>query len=425
MRIAYIVPGTGGAFYCENCVRDCALISGFRALGHEVTAVPMYLPIAHKEEVSLDGAPLFFGAVRIYLQDRAPFFRLFPRVIQRVFDASPLLSLAASHAGSTRAQGHERMTISMLRGLDGPMAGEFERLVAWITANVRPDAVFLSNALLLGVAQAFALRSGATVACIAHDEHTWVESSPPEYQRRIWEMICEQSAHADVLITLSQWYASYFALAAKVPLERFAVIPFGVDTSRYPKPLTVAHAPMIGYLSRLSLECGIKTLTGAYALLARKKAGGIQLALCGGSTNDDRRFLESCLAQARACGTVCVHQGFGLTERTRFLQSLSVLSVPASRQIALGTFIIEAMAAGVPVVQPDEGGFSEIVESTGGGLLYSPNTPEALADALETALSDGEKLQRLARNGYAAVAARYTHIAMAKAALSALGERKG
>jgi glycosyltransferase involved in cell wall biosynthesis len=89
-------------------------------------------------------------------------------------------------------------------------------------------------------------------------------------------------------------------------------------------------------------------------------------------------------------------------------------------EIALGVFIVEALAAGVPVVQPDQGGFSEVVTETGGGVLYSPTTAEALTEALASLLSDTQKRQRLARRGREAVRERFNHRTMAQAALDAL-----
>jgi len=56
------------------------------------------------------------------------------------------------------------------------------------------------------------------------------------------------------------------------------------------------------------------------------------------------------------------------------------------------------MASGVPVVQPALGAFPEIVNRSGGGIVYQPNTPEALCEALVSLLSDHEKLNSLSEN---------------------------
>ena len=71
-----------------------------------------------------------------------------------------------------------------------------------------------------------------------------------------------------------------------------------------------------------------------------------------------------------------------------FLRGLDVLSVPATYDEPKGMFLLEAMASGVPVVQPRRGGFTEIVEKTGGGLLVEPDDPDSLADGLYTLWSD-------------------------------------
>ena len=63
-----------------------------------------------------------------------------------------------------------------------------------------------------------------------------------------------------------------------------------------------------------------------------------------------------------------------------FLRNLDVLCVPATYDEPKGLFLIEAMACGVPVVQPRRGAFVEVVERTGGGLLVDHDSPAALAE---------------------------------------------
>ena len=70
------------------------------------------------------------------------------------------------------------------------------------------------------------------------------------------------------------------------------------------------------------------------------------------------------------------------------LQEMDVFSVPAVYAEPKGLSLLEAMASGVPVVQPRRGAFTEIVERTGGGVLVAPDDPDALADALLALLTD-------------------------------------
>ncbi len=70
MKIVHIVPGSGDSFYCENCLRDHALAKALRRLGHDVTIVPMYLPVLSGDLGSVRTSPLFYGAVNVYLRQK-------------------------------------------------------------------------------------------------------------------------------------------------------------------------------------------------------------------------------------------------------------------------------------------------------------------------------------------------------------------
>jgi glycosyltransferase involved in cell wall biosynthesis len=82
--------------------------------------------------------------------------------------------------------------------------------------------------------------------------------------------------------------------------------------------------------------------------------------------------------------------------------------VPAPYEEPKGTFLLEAMGVGVPVVQPRRGAFPEIVEKTGGGLIVSPEDPSALADALLDLARDPDRLEQLGRRGYDGVREHYS-----------------
>ena len=58
------------------------------------------------------------------------------------------------------------------------------------------------------------------------------------------------------------------------------------------------------------------------------------------------------------------------------------------------------MASGVPVIQPALGAFPEIVEISGGGVTYTPNTPQKLSETWAALLSNPDKLEELSKKGY-------------------------
>jgi len=133
MKITYIVPGTGGQFYCENCNRDVALIDALRKLGHNVALVPMYLPVKIGNTEIESDAPIFYGAVNIYLEQTVPIFRHFPGWFSQLLDSPSLLKWASNMSGTTRARRLGEMTLSMLRGEEGNQFKELDRLITWLS----------------------------------------------------------------------------------------------------------------------------------------------------------------------------------------------------------------------------------------------------------------------------------------------------
>jgi len=91
MKIIYLVPGAGNLFYCENCLRDSGRVRVLRDLGHDAIVLPLYLPLATDAEHCQADAPVFFGGVNVYLQQKSVLFRKMPRWIDRLFDSPKLL----------------------------------------------------------------------------------------------------------------------------------------------------------------------------------------------------------------------------------------------------------------------------------------------------------------------------------------------
>ena len=106
--------------------------------------------------------------------------------------------------------------------------------------------------------------------------------------------------------------------------------------------------------------------------------------------------------------------------KIEFLRSLDALSVPTTYRDPKGLFVLEALAAGVPVVQPAHGAFPELLESLGGGRLVPPNDAQRLAHGLHQLLIDEESRRRLSQQGCRAVHERFNAEAMARGTLATL-----
>src|SRR5262245_30504648 len=141
MRIVQITPGAGN-FYCGVCMRDHTLVSALRRLGHDATLVPMYLPMMTDEPGNSDEAPMFFGGINVYLQQKASRFSYTPAWLDRLLDTRGLLRWAARYAGMTREMDLGEITLSILRGEEGRQAKELEKLLAWLSSDEhRPQVV--------------------------------------------------------------------------------------------------------------------------------------------------------------------------------------------------------------------------------------------------------------------------------------------
>src|SRR5581483_4977767 len=95
------------------------------------------------------------------------------------------------------------------------------------------------------------------------------------------------------------------------------------------------------------------------------------------------------------------------------LDSIDVFSVPTAYPEWKGICVLEALARGVPVVQPAHGSFPELIQMTGGGVLVPPGNPQALASALAELLQDPSRCRELGTKGRAAVESTFTDDRMA------------
>jgi glycosyltransferase involved in cell wall biosynthesis len=427
MRILQLTPGTG-SFYCGTCLRDNALVAELRRQGHDALLIPMYLPLTLDEAPTTNGAPLFYGGVNVYLQQLSAFFRRTPRWVDRLMDAAPVLQLAASKAGSTQASELGELTVSMLRGEEGRQAKELDRLVEWLAAT-RPDVVCLSNALLVGLARRIKQETVAAVVCTLQGEDGFLDSLPKGDREAAWGTLAERAADVDAFIAVSRYYGDVMRARAHLPPERVHVVHNGIVLEGYTPAPTPPDPPTLGFLARLHPTKGLATLVEAYILLREQnRIPNLRLRLAGSMTASDEAFVNRQRARLAGAGLskdVEILPNLDRDAKIAFLQSLSVLSVPATYGESFGLYVIEALAAGVPVVQPRHAAFPELIEATGGGVLCEPDAPHALADAVAELLSDPEQARTMGARGRQTVLKQFSVERMAQGVLRVFEAARG
>ncbi len=414
MKVIYLTAGAAG-MYCGSCMRDNTLVAALRAKGRDVTLVPLYTPIRTDEE-DVSGSRLFYGGINVYLQQKSAVFRHTPWLLDRLLDSPALLRKVSKRGGQTGVDELAAMTVSMLRGEHGAQRKELSKLVQWL-AEERPDVVNLPNAMFVGTARAIREASGAAIFCTLTGEDIFIDRLPDRGREEVLNLIRERGRDVDGFVAVSKYYAEYSARQFAIPPDRLHVIPLGVRVSDQPVPVEpAAELFTIGYLARICPEKGLHVLCEAFKLLGR--AGrGCRLRIAGYCGAADRSYLDEILRHLAEEKLEHVVEYVGEVDRAgklSFLRSLHAFSVPTVYRESKGIYVLEAMAAGVPVIQPRHGAFPEVVEATGGGLLFEPGDPRALADAIGRLMDDDVLRTELGRRGQATVRESFTDEIMAE-----------
>ena len=419
MRILAFTGGAG-SMYCGSCLRDNALASALLARGHDVVLTPVYTP-TRTDERNVSGPQVFFGGISVYLQQHAALFRHTPRLLDRLWDAPWALRLATRRQIKVDPKNLGEMTVSMLRGERGFQRKEIVKLLDWLRTEPRFDVINLPYPLLLGLAEPLRRELKVPVCCTLQGEDLFLDGLGEPYRHESLELIRAASVHVDAFLPVSEYYRDYMPRYLGVPPEKMRLIPLGINREGYAPKVHSRSGPFtIGYFARIAPEKGLHLLIDAYKRLrGRPGVERTRLVAAGYLAPEHQSYLDGIRARIREWGFESEFEYRGEVDRAQkiaFLQSLDVLSVPATYDEPKGIFLLEAMANGVPVVQPRRGAFTEIVEKTGGGLLVAPDDAEALADGLLEVWRDPARAATLGAAGAAGVAEHYDVSRMAEAA---------
>lgn len=425
MNIVQITPGAGG-MYCGNCFRDNALVGQLRKLGHEVLMIPLYLPMTLEEEDQSTGTPIFFTGVNVYLEQKSAFFRKAPKWMHKLLASPILLKLAGTQAGKTRAEDVSDLTISMLKGEVGNQARELDELIAFLKTQPKPDVICLSNAMLVGFARKMKEELGSLIVCQLQGEDAFLDSMREPERTEVWETMAERCLDVDLFIAPSRYFGETMGRRLSLPMEKVAVVPNGINLDGYlvEDPTAKTHEPpVLGFFARMCEEKGLHLLVEAFINLKRREScKSLRFKIGGGCGPGDKAYVDRLRKHLRSegvLGDVEFHPNLDRDQKQEFLKSLSVFSVPALYGEAFGLYLVEAMASGVPVVQPRHAAFPEIVERSAAGLIAEANAG-ALADAIETILSNPNRYNAYRKEAVIAARKQFSIEVMARRMISTL-----
>lgn len=426
MKIIYIATGAANMF-CGSCMHDNALAAGMKTAGEDVTMFPLYTPMRLDEE-NVGERKIFFGGIKAYLLQKYPHPFLGRDLLLRIAGAQAFLRLMPRFdiGSAVDPVANAEMTVSMLKGESGNQRELLDEFVGWVKTHYQPDIIHITNALMIGVARQFKRSLQVPITCGLHGEDIFLEGLPQPYQNEALKLIRERAQDVDRFLAISGYYGDMFSKWVGLDASKIDVVWPGIalDDYRNLTPDSSLRPLTIGFFARFVPEKGLHLLVDAFLRLARSgEFPNLQLLAGGYVSRAYKTYLDGIrktIRDNRLEDRVKLLGTLERDEKLNFFRQIDVFSVPAPYREPKGISILEALAAGVPVVQPEHGAYPEWVNATQGGILHRPHDSADLAEKLAILLRDAELRRQLGQQGRQGIFENFSSEKMTSAALEVM-----
>lgn len=295
------------------------------------------------------------------------------------------------------------------------------RRLARVVRRRRPDVLlnWSAKAQIYGAAAAAASGSGVRVLWWQHatpDGH-WVDRLATLLPARAVGASSESGRAAQGELRPRR---PVFVVHPGVEWDRRPGSPTGAETRR--RLAIPADAAVVGIVGRLHPFKGQHLFLRALAELRRRDYEVHGLVVGGDAFDLSPAYLGELRGLIRELGLEgSVTMTGQVADATPYFEAMDV-AVNASLGEGFGIVLIEAMAAGTPVVAVASGGPREIVEDGVTGVLVADNSPELLAEAVGELLADADRRARMSTAAIAACRRRFSAEAMAAGITAELSE---
>ena len=383
MTIAYITAGAAGTI-CGNCIKDNALAAALKGHGQDVVLLPAYTPLL-TDEIDVSDSRIVFGGINLYLQGKFSLFRS-TAILDRFLDHPRLLRWVSRFAVDTDPANLGPMTRDMFLGSVGPFRREMNKLLE-LLREIRPGIVHLTNSMLASMAEPIKRHLGAPVICSLQGEADFLDGLPEPFRSECHELLGQHADHIDRFVAPCKDQADAMARILGRSADRVETILPGIAVENFGERNRSEDGRfVVGFLARVSPEKGLDILADAVERLrSRHPDRRVELRVAGWRADNMAKYLDGLREH-------CDFEDLGYlsrSEKIEFLAGLDAFSVPATYRASKGLYVLEALASGVPVVQPRIGAFPELVEATNGGYLCNPGDSRDLASKLELLMADG------------------------------------
>jgi glycosyltransferase involved in cell wall biosynthesis len=380
------------------------------------------------DEENVGERQIFYGGIKAYLLQKYPRPFWGRDLLLRVAGSQALLRLMPRFdiGSAVDPQANAAMTLSILKGEDGNQRELLAELVSWIKSTYRPDLIHITNTLLIGVAREFKRALHVPITCGLHGEDIFLEGMPQPYQDEALRLISERAGDVDRFLSISTYYAEMFSKWVGLDRSKVDVVWPGIALDDYRKLATQSSAstsrPLtIGFLARFVPEKGLHLLVDAFISLVRSgEFPNIHLLAGGYVSRAYDVYVNAIRKTIKNNGLEDRIKLLGTLERAEkldFFRQIDVFSVPAVYPDPKGISILEALASGIPVVQPEHGAYPEWVKATQGGLLHRPHDSLDLAQKLAFLLRNEDLRNQMSQHARQAAWEKFSSEQMAAATL--------
>jgi glycosyltransferase involved in cell wall biosynthesis len=297
------------------------------------------------------------------------------------------------------------LTVSMLRGEQGHQLRELQELSDWLQKEQKPEVVLFSNALLLGAHHSIQKATGAKTVCFLSGEDTFLDKLPEPFRSQAWNLIRTHVGQIDLLLAPSRYYADIMSKRLELPPQRIRVVYSGINTEGFEDDVVAEsnRPPTLGFFARMSADKGLNFLVDAFIELRKRgNIPSLKLKIGGNLNSWNEKWVETLKWRLQNEGVlqeVSFHPNVSREEKIQFLRSLDVFLFFVVGGAPFGFYVVEVLAAGVPVVLPNQFAFPELVEKTGGGILFAAQHRLALVETLEQIFTDESKRRLMGATG--------------------------
>ncbi len=294
----------------------------------------------------------------------------------------------------------------------GPVAEQLHRQGVGVTAlDARgpSDVLILRKLIRLIRGQQFdtvfsfllhanAMAAAASLRCRGVRYLQSIQTTQPD-PRWHWRLqrICHHAA--EKMIVPSPSVAAVAYDWADIPQDKILVIPNAIDIPRFAQ-IRREHdgVKTVGFIGRLDPIKRVEDLVHAMTIVD----GATRLEIYG--EGSDRPAIESLVLHRQLDSRVTLHGA--IADPTEALARMDALVLPSSAE-GFGLVLIEAMAAGVPVIGTHVPGISNVITNNANGLLVPVADPKALAAAISRLATDSNLREKLIAGGLETVRAKY------------------